>query len=245
MRIQLFLACCLFWGTFCTAQELIGPDRIFPGTLASFEVVPEQEASWHIVPPSLDTGTYQVDSGFAKLYFASPECGRYTVVAGIIVDGTPKLLVKTFTNGEAETVLPVTSLETWVKAQLPVLVKSKNRASETRFVAECFEEIVRRIETKNIKTVQNAQAQLRITLTGALAQGSPTAVTDWIPFLTALSRQIEAELGESMNDLDAVKTALQTVANALKLPETDSITQETNTRTSGTNPRVFRSRMTR
>ena len=101
MRTLLFTFFLLF-GVFCTAQELVGPDRILPGTLASFEIVPEQAASWYIVTPSLNAATHQVDTGLATLYFASPERGRYTVIAGIINDGKPELLVKTFINGEDE-----------------------------------------------------------------------------------------------------------------------------------------------
>jgi hypothetical protein len=223
MRTSLLFTCFLLLGALCTAQELTGPNRIPPGTLASFEITPAQEASWHIVIPS--GGTYQVDTGLSKLYFASPECGQYTVIAGIIIDGKPQLLVKTFINGEEGIepipiplppvpLPPVSSLEAWIKTQLPVLVKSKNL--ESRLVAECFEQIVRRIDDGNIKTPQNAQTQLQITLTGTLALASPTAVTDWMPFLTELSRQIEKELGEKVNDINTMKTVIQNVGDAMK-----------------------------
>ena len=229
MRTSLFCMCFLWLGALCSAQELIGPDRILPGTLASFEIVPAQEASWHIVTPSLNAASHQVDTGLTTLYFASPERGRYAVIAGIVIDGKPELLVKTFINGEEEVepipLPPISSLGAWVKAQLPSLVKSKNRAAESRLVAECFEQIAQQIETENIKTLQNALAQLQITLTGTLALASPTAVTDWIPFLAALSQHIEKELGDKVNDLAAMKEILQRVANAMKfleLPESDS-----------------------
>jgi len=243
----------LLFGAFCPAQELVGPDRTFLGTLASFEIVPEQEASWHIVTPSLNAATYQVDTGLAKLYFASPERGHYTVIAGIVVDGKPELLVKTFINGEDDIepspppLPPVSSLETWINTQLPVLVKSKNFSAESRLVAEGFEQIVQRIETGNIKTVQNALAQLQITLTGTLALASPTAVTDWIPFFTELSRQIEQDLGEMNGDLTAVQVTLQKVAKTMKLfelplgePRTPQNIDIPNTRTQGSQNRVFR-----
>ena len=273
MRTQLFYPFFLLFGALCAAQELVGPDRTLPGTLASFEIVPEQEASWHIVSPTHAVGTYQIDRGLTKLYFASPEPGRYTVIAGIVVDGKPELLVKTFINGEGEIgpfpvpipLPPVTSLETWVKTQLPVLVKSENLTSESRLVAECFEEIVQRIESENIRTVQNARAQLQITLTGTLALASPTAVTDWMPFISELSRQMEKELGDTITDLATMKKTFQDVANAVKsleLPETISVlrtpVQDTpmqdtpvqdidppNLRTPGTQNRVFRNVLAR
>jgi len=269
MRTQLFLTFSLLLGALCTAQELIGPNRTIPGTLASFEIVPEQEASWHIVSPTHSVGTYQIDRGLAKLYFASPEPGRYTVIAGIVIDGRPELLVKTFYNGEEGRepfplpipLPPVSSLETWITTQLPVLVESDNLVLESQLVTECFEEIVHRIETENIRTVRNAQAQLQITLTGTLALASPTAVTDWMPFIAELSRQIEQELGEKINDLAELKKTFQDVANAMKsleLPESTRIFRtplpdvpsqdidrpsnvgSPNTLTPGTQNRVFR-----
>ena len=249
----------LLLGAYCTAQELVGPDRTLPGTLASFEIVPEQGASWHIVTPSLNAGTYQVDTGLAKLYFSSPERGRYTVIAGIVIDGKPGLLVKAFINGDEDgeptpiPVPPVTSLDMWVKAQMPVLVNSKNLAAESRLVVDCFEQVVQRIESENIKTVQNAQTQLQITLAGTLALASPTAVTDWMPFLTELSQQIEKELGEKINDLATVREMLRKVANAVKSFEKSDPVLRTplpgidtpNTRTPGTQNRVFRNFLAR
>jgi len=265
MRTLLFSTFFLLLGALCAAQELVGPDRVLPGTLASFEIAPAQEASWHIVMPS--GGTYQVDTGLSKLYFASPGRGQYTVIAGIVNDGKPQLLVKTFINGDEEVepnplpipLPPVSSLEAWIKTQLPVLVTSNNLASEAHLVADCFEQIVQRIESENIKTVQNAQTQLQITLTGTLALASPTAVTEWMPFITELSRRIETELGEKIDDLSAVKTVLRDVANAVKSLEkhepmlrtpvqgidSPSTIDTQSTPTPGTPNRVFRNLLTR
>ena len=259
MKSQLFFICFLLLGTLGTAQELVGPAHVLPGTLTSFEVIPEQKASWRIVTPLSDVGRYQVDTGLSKLYFSSPERGRYTVIAGIIIDDKPELLVKTFMNGDAELEPipspPMSLLETWVNTQLPILVKSNNLTSESRLVADCFEHIIHRIEIDNIKTAQNARTQLQITLTGTLALASPTAVTDWMAFLTQLSPLMENELGDQMSDLAAVKTMLQKVANIMKrtvVPEDDAIltvpSQEMNspnTRALGIQSRVLRNVLAR
>ena len=260
MRTQLFFTLSLLFGAFCTAQELVGPDRVPLGTLVSFKITPAQEASWHIVTPSSSVGSYQVDTSLSKLYLASPTAGHYTVVAGIVKDGKPEILVKTFFNGDGDDMPspPVSSLEAWIKAQLPELVKSSNLTSESRLVANCFDEIAQRIDDGNIKTVQNAQAQLKIALTGTLALASPTAVTDWTPFLTELSKRLEEELGDKIDDLATVKTVLHDVArgglvNAMKSFERgDPMLRTTlrgidtpkpdqgNIRTQGTQNRVFR-----
>ena len=257
MRILLY-PFFLLLGTLCSAQELVGPDRVLLGTLASFEIVPEQEASWHIVTPLSNIGTHQVDTKLSKLYFASPERGRYTVIAGIVLDGRPELLVKTFINGEEDVEpfpvpipLPPTSLEAWIKTQLPILVKSENLITESCFVAECFEQIVQRIDDGNIKTPQNAQAQLQIALTGTLALASPTAVTEWMPFFAELSRRLEMELGDKVNDINAMKAVIQNVGNAMKsfeLPRNVSTlprVDDPNVRSQGTQNRIFRNLLTR
>jgi hypothetical protein len=265
MRTLLFFILFLLFGIHSAAQELTGPDRLLPGTLASFEIVPPQEASWHIVSPSWDTESHQIDTGLAKLYFSSPERGRYTVIAGIVTDGKPQLLTKTFINGEEDTPVPVppvpvppipqppiASLELWIKTQLPALVKSKNLAAETKLVAECFEQIVQRIDAENIKSVHNAQAQLHVALTGSLALASPTAVTDWTPFLTELSLRLETELGGKINDLTEVKTILQEISNVMQSLELPNGVQTPlrnidtpNNRGQGTPNRTFRNLLTR
>jgi hypothetical protein len=249
MRTSLFFLFLLLLGMHSAAQEIVGSNTIIPGTLASFEVVPAHEASWHIVPPSLETGTHQVDSGLSKLYFSSPEHGRFTIIAGIVVEGAPRLLIKTFINGaDAEVsvlVPPISSMESWVRSQIPVLVKSGNLAAEVRLVAGRFEEIVRRIDEGNIQTASNAQAQIHIALTALLAQTSPTAITDWTPFLTELSRRLESELGEKINDLTEVTKVLRDIGNsmkALELPDGNSVHLRTAVRPDnrGTQNRVFR-----
>ena len=248
MRTHLFF---LFFLLFCfpsTAQELVGPDHILSGTLASFEIAPAQEASWHIVTPSSTVETYQVDTGSAKLYFASPEHGNYTVIAGIVIDGKSQLLIKTFINGEEDAkpipIPPASSLETWIKTQTPILVKSKDLASESRLVADCFDQIVRRIDDANIKTAQNAQTQLQIALTATLAQASPTAVTDWLSFLAELSRRLEQELGTKINDLTEIREVMLKVGGALKsleIPAPKTPLQNVdNPKTRGSQNRSFR-----
>ncbi len=260
MKTPLYTILIFLFGVTCVAQELVGPDRIATGTLASFEVVPSQEASWNIVSTETSVESYKIDTDSSKLYFASPTAGNYTVVAGVVVDGKPILLLKTFVNGDEDVTPnpspkptpkpPVTSLEVWVQTQTPILVKSKNLVAESQLVAGCFEQIVQRIADQNIRTAQNARTQLQITLTASLAQASPTAVTDWMPFLAELSRQLEKELGDKIDDLSQVNKMLQTVCDAMKtieMPKSTAPVKTTtrgvdcpNCRTPGTTGRTFR-----
>jgi hypothetical protein len=48
-----------------------------------------------------------------------------------------------------------------------------------------------------------------------LAFASDTAIDDWQPFLTALSQQMAKELGNKVNDMDAVKDVFKIVQSAL------------------------------
>ena len=219
MKTQLFFTLLLLLGITGASQKLTGADRALLGTLVLFEIVPAQEASWHTMSSSSDAGTYQVDTSLSKLYFASPQCGRSTIIARIVTEGKPRLFTKTFYNGEDDRLPPtppVSSPELWIISQTPDLVKSKNVVVESGLVAACFEEIIRRIDDGKIKTVQNAQAQLQITLTEKLALASLTAVTDWMPFLTELSHRLEQEFGDKIDDLTEVQKIFQQVHDALK-----------------------------
>jgi hypothetical protein len=140
------------------------------------------------------------------------------------VDGKPMVLSKTFVNGSGDDIKPLppvpptpdTPLAEWVKTQLPVLVKSQNMAAERQLVAQCFEQVVQKIDNATIKTAQNARTQLQIALTMTLAFASDTAIDDWQPCLTALSQQMSRELGDKVNDINAVKSTFKTVAETMK-----------------------------
>jgi hypothetical protein len=221
-----------------TAQSRItGPEQAQAGTLVTFEIIPSQEADWTITSVETTECVFQTDTSTQRLYFATPQQGTYHVVAAIIVDDKPVVLTKTFTNGSGgdikplppvPTPLPPTPLAEWVKTQLPLLVKSKNVVAEQQLVAQCFEQTVQKIDNGTIKIAQNARSQLQIALTMTLAFSSDTAIDDWQPFLTALSQQMAKELANKVNDIDAVKTVLKTVADALATkPEAISAKPET------------------
>ena len=233
MKPQLIFIIFLLCGVNCAAQEITGPDRVTPGSLATFEIEPKQEASW-CLSPNESPDCWKTDSSSARLYFATPLEGKYTIIAAMIIDGKPVLLSKTFVNGndDAKPMPPVSSLKSWITTQMPLLVKNGNLAAENRLVSGCFSQIAKRIDDGNIKTAQNARSQLQITLTTTLAKASPTAVTDWMPFISGLSRELEKELGGKIDDLGAVKMVLQTVSDALEsmdFPKTKTATPHTRT----------------
>lgn len=216
---------------FVLAQTRIdGPDQTRTGALAVFEIMPAQVADWNITPTSGTEDSFQVDSATDKLYFASPKSGTYHLVAAIIVDGKPQLMTHAFVNQGDNEIKPPPGpipspipepeqpLTTWIKTELPKLVKSQNLVQEQKLVAQCFRETVQKIETGTIQTAQNARSQLQITLTMSLAFASESAIDDWQPFLNELSRKMADELGGNVNDLIAVKTVFEDVAKALNEP---------------------------
>lgn len=230
--LLLTLPLLIAWNSEAPAQQLLGPDRVTPGTLAIFEIEPNQEASW-CLSPNEPVDCWKTDSDSSRLFFATPQEGKYTIIAAMIVDGKPVLLSKTFVNAKdgikpspdpdpqpSPTPSPPSgTLETWIKEKVPILVKSKNLAAETQLVANAFDGVIKRINEGTIKTTQNARAQLQITLTASLAQASATAVTDWSVFLAELSRQMETQLVGKITDLSEVKKTFQIVADTMKLLE--------------------------
>ena len=208
-------------GISCAAQELAGPARVTPGSLAIF-VTPSDtgSASWCLIPNE-PQGCFQVDTSSQKIYFASPTEGHYTIIAALIVEGKPLLISKTFTNGKNDAIPPIptpnppNTLESWIKTNLPELVKSSNLAKERELVANCFEQTATKIGV-TIKTPQNAQTQLRLAIVSNLAKSSRTAINDWQLFLEQLSEQLTNELDTKINDIHEIKRIFNAVANALR-----------------------------
>ena len=224
MKTLLYTILFLLLGVNLAAQEIVGPERVTPGSLAAFTAPPEVDgASWCLIPNE-PQGCFQIDTSSQKLYFASPIEGRYTIIAALIVEGKPLLISKTFTNGKDDAIPPIPTpnppdtLESWIKTNLPELVKSTNITKEREVIANCFEQTAAKIGII-IKTPQNAQTQLRLTLVSSLAKSSRTAVNDWQLFLEQLGEQLTKELSAKINDINEIKRIFNVVANAIREPK--------------------------
>ena len=233
LMLAFLLGVCL--SQWIAAQQITGPNQAQAGTLVIFEITPSQAADWTITSVETTERFFQTDTSTNRLYFATPQQGTYHIIAAIVVDGKPLVLTKTFVNGNGGDIQPqppgpnppvpqppVTPLAEWVKAQLPLLVKSPN-ATECQLVAQCFEQTVQKIDNGTIKTAQNARTQLQIALTMTLAFASDSAIEDWQPFLTTLSQQMANELGDKVNDIDAVKKVFKTVAGTMTRVELEKM----------------------
>ena len=231
MKTLLFSILTLLFAVDCVGQELTGPENVTLGSLAVFETLDGgSDTSWCLIPNE-PAGCFQIDTSSTKFYFASPVEGRYTIIAATVIDGKPLLISKTFTNGKENvkpspgpeppptpTPDPPDSLESWIKTNIPELVKSLNIAKERELIANCFEQIAAKIGA-TIKTSQNAQTQLRIAIVSSLTKSSRTAVNDWQTFLERLGEELTKELGQKINDPNEIKRVFNVVANALREPK--------------------------
>ncbi len=226
LALTFLIGLCL--SKFAAAQsQIIGPEQAQAGTLVTFEIMPPQVADWTITSVETTEKVFQTDTQAERLYFATPRQGTYHIVAAIVVDGKPQVLAKTLSNGSDSDhdnrikplppvpPTPDTPIAQWITTQLPVLVKSPNLRHETQLVSQCFEQTVQKIEAGTIKTAQNARTQLQIALTMSLALASQTAIEGWQLFLTELSKKMADELGDNVNDINAVKEVFQTVLQGL------------------------------
>lgn len=207
------------------SQELVGPTIVPAGSLATFEVVPAQEISWNLLPTEESQEWFQVDTSSGKLYFASPHEKEFTIVAALVTDGKPVLLTKTFFNEKRDTKpdedtkpppVPNASLESWIKTQLPLQVKSQNLDLERKFVAEALDQILTRIDSGTIKASQNAQAQIRIAVTASLTKASRQSVNAWQGFLTQYSKKIQNDYGSKISDIEVLRKVLVKTITALQ-----------------------------
>ena len=220
------------------AQEIAGPERVTPGSLATFTAPSEMDgASWCLIPNE-PQGCFQVDSSSQKIYFASPVEGRYTIMVAMVADGKPLLVSKTFANAKDDVKpspgpeplpnpkpSPPDSLDSWIKTSIPELIKSTNLAKERELIANSFEQTAAKIGT-TIKTPQNAQTQLRLAIVSGLAKSSRTAINDWQPFLEQLGEQLTNELDTKINDLNEIKRVFSAVGNAIREPKSMTLLPE-------------------
>lgn len=206
------------------AQELIGPNRIKPGSLAVYEIDPPQEAAWLITPVSSMEVDFIIDTSGTKICFASTLEGTFSVIAAIANDGKPQILSITVMNLKDDSKPippgpgpPADSLDTWVrKNSRELVVESHSFETEKNIVVKCFSDTSKRIENRSILTTQNALTQLQLCLRNNLARSSNTAITDWSVFLEKLGHEIEKSLGDNRNDIKQIQKAFQVVQSALE-----------------------------
>lgn len=216
----------VFWflGGLCLGQELNGPNKTLPGTIAVFEISPAQEADWFVFPETAES--FVVDSSRSRLYFATPKKGEFTVVAAISVDNVPKLLSAQILNGDSDpepdpgpnpepNPEPKTELSEWIRANVAV-VQSDAKAAEITALADAFSAVVKKINSGVIKTPANAQTQTKVSITEGLALVNDSALNVWEPFIKGLSDLVAKNLGGGNFNLEDIKKIYLEINTTLK-----------------------------
>jgi len=195
--------------------EILGPQSAYRGNLVVFEA--PAPADWCLTPLDKSVGKWSVDTSGRILYFASSEPGVYTVCAAIIVDGQPKILSKTFSNGDEIEVEPEPApnpndLGAWIRTQTVELARTKNYSAEKEMFAACFQSISDGIQQGSVRSAPAARANLRACLASKLLTCSTESRKLWTQFLDSLSDEIEKRCKMEPNNLQLIRTVFNEIA---------------------------------
>ena len=207
-----------------TLPEIFGPQAVHRGNLIIFEV--SEPADWCLVPPDKSVGKWSVDTSGKVLYFASSEPGMYTVCAAVIIDGQPRILSKTFSNGEEDDLEPKPlpkpdDLETWIKANTTELTLTKNYGAEKEMFTACFQSVVDGIQQGSIRSTPAARANMRTCLAPKLLTCSAESRKLWTQFLDALAEEIERRCHTEPNNLQQIQSVYREIAVQLRRQAAD------------------------
>ena len=227
MNRLLFLSLLLFFGEFAFSQESIqeivspeiaGPQAAYCGNLVVFET--SEPADWCLVPPEKSVGNWSVDTSAKIFYFASSEPGIYTICAAILVDGKPKILSKTFTNGDDPAPQPgpepnPDDLAAWIRSKSAELSLTKNYSAEKETFAACFQSIASGIDRGTVRSAPAARANLRTCLSPKLLACSNESRKLWSQLFEQLSTEIETRCQSDPNNQQLLRITYGEIATAL------------------------------
>ena len=188
-------------------NEIIGPDTVATGRLASFYLPSGIPAAWCVIGPT--DGVFSPDTG-DRIYFASPIEGQYKVIAAIVDGGAPKILLKEVFVGKDPAPGPGPSpepgpgpgpspkpdnLAEWVAGAVAA-VNSANKKQEALAVASSLEAVAAAIKEGKITTPRFAREQTRAITRARL--GNLSSINAWAPFSDGLDKRLDeaAERGE-------------------------------------------------
>ena len=219
-RFLFVLLLFLFSGTVCSEEilpEIQGPQSVFCGNLVVFEIT--EPADWCLVPPDKSVGKWSIDTSGKILYFASSEPGIYTICAAITVEGQPKILCKTFMNGDDElepTPPPAPdNLAAWIRTKTVELERTKNYSAEKEMFAACFQSMADGIQQGSVRSAPAARASVRMCVTSKLLNCSAESRKLWAQFFDALAVEIENRCKKEPNNLQLIKTAFDEIAKGM------------------------------
>ncbi|MCL2304221.1 MAG: hypothetical protein FWC43_02620 [Planctomycetaceae bacterium] len=196
--------------------EILGPQSAYRGNLVVFET--SEPADWCLAPLDKSLGKWSVDTSGRILYFASPDSGIYTVCAAIVVDGQPRILSKTFSNGVEDELEPQPDpddLGAWMRTKTVELSRTKNYTAEKEMFAACFQSIADGIQQGSVRSAPAARAGLRTCLAPKLLACSAESKKLWTQFLDSLADEIEKRCMAEPNNLQRMKNVYGEVRRQL------------------------------
>ena len=199
--------------------EIHGPQSANRGNLVVFET--SEPADWCLAPLDKSVGKWSVDTSGKILYFASSEPGIYTICAAMIVEGQPKILSKTFSNGSEEGEFEPQpqpdpdDLGTGIRAKTGELSLTKNYLAEREMFATCFQSVVDGIQQGSVRSAPAARAGLRTCLAQKLLACSAESRKLWTQFFDWLSEEIENRCKTDPNNLQRIKSVYSEVRRQL------------------------------
>jgi len=218
---RLLLALFLFFSGTVFSEEVFpdihGPHSTFCGNLVVFET--SEPADWCLIPLDKSLGKWSIDTSGKMLYFASSEPGLYTVCAAIIVEGKPKILSKTFSNGgdgfEPKPQPDPDELGTWIRAKTVELSRTKNYLAEKEMFAACFQSVADGIQQGSVRSAPAARANMRSCIASKLLTCSVESRKLWTQFLDALSEEIENRCKKEPNNLQVIRAVYAEIAKEM------------------------------
>ena len=220
--LPFFLLLFFSWPVFSEEvfPEIYGPQSVHRGNLVIFEM--SDPADWCLVPLDKSVGKWSVDTSGKVLYFASSEPGMYTVCAAVIVEGQPKILSKTFFNGDEEDEFEPTpppnpdDLGTWIRENTTELAKTKNYQAEKEMFAACFQSVTDGIQQGSVRSTPAARANMRVCLAPKLLTCSAESRKLWTKFLDTLAEEIEKRCKTEPNNLQQIQSVYREIVRQMR-----------------------------
>jgi hypothetical protein len=201
---------------------ITGPVVADIGELCVFQLSDKaKRADWCVIRQS-DVGpppTCYIDTSGSSIAFASNTPAKYTIIAAIVEDSVPKILMHVCEYGVSPNPDPLpnpnpgpgpqpepepTTLAGWVRQNIPDAGRP-----QCAVLASCYESVADAIDKGTIRSQAAAFSSIRTNTQAKIKPGT------WEPFLEKLAEQIQLKL-EGSTDVKKLGTVFREVVEGLK-----------------------------
>ena len=138
------------------ALALDGPDKLMPGQFAVYTA--DTDGDWAVLPDM--AGCYAKDSSGKAMFMAIPESGTYSIVHFAVLDGKPKIEVKTVMVGGESVPDGKTDVKPEPKPSPEIALTNAEKAA----MKAAAETVLASMSAGTTKTPQGARYLLKQTL---------------------------------------------------------------------------------